>query len=73
MKALGNNFGTYNRSPSLEAGGTCCYIDFENAIVPGMPPWCSNRDDNKFVLLAPETLEDGLKVMYMLAEVDLIV
>lgn len=60
-----------------EAGGTCCYIDFENAIVPeyaaalGVPI----EDDNKFVLLAPETLEDGLKVMYiMLAEgVDLIV
>lgn len=59
------------------AGGTCCYIDFENAIVPeyaaalGVPI----EDSSKFVLLAPETLEDGLKIMYlMLAEgVDLIV
>lgn len=59
------------------SGGSCCYIDFENAIVPeyaaalGVPI----EDPSKFVLLAPETLEDGLKVMYlMLAEgVDLIV
>lgn len=59
------------------SGGTCCYIDFENAIVPeyasalGVPI----EDTSKFVLIAPETLEDGLKVMYlMLAEgVDLIV
>lgn len=58
-------------------GGTCCYIDFENAIVPeyaaalGVPI----DDPSKFVLLAPETLEDGLKIMYlMLTEgVDLIV
>lgn len=59
------------------SGGSCCYIDFENAIVPeyasalGVPI----EDTSKFVLLAPETLEDGLKIMYlMLAEgVDLIV
>jgi recombination protein RecA len=57
-------------------GGTVCYIDFENAIVPdyaaqiGVPI----EDPNKFLLVSPETLEDGIKIMYiMLSEgVDLI-
>ena len=59
------------------AGGTCCFIDFENAIVPeyalalGVPI----EDTDRFVLLAPETLEDGLKVLYIMLQegVDLIV
>ena len=59
------------------SGGTVCYIDFENAIVPdyaatiGVPI----EDPNKFLLVAPETLEDGIKIMYiMISEgVDLIV
>lgn len=58
-------------------GGTVCYIDFENAIVPdyalalGVPI----SDDSKFLLVSPETLEDGIKILYiMLSEgVDLIV
>ena len=59
------------------SGGTVCYIDFENAIVPdyaatiGVPI----NDPNKFLLVAPETLEDGIKIMYMMISegVDLIV
>ena len=59
------------------AGGTVCYIDFENAIVPdyaaaiGVPI----GDTENFVLMSPQTLEDGLKLLYiMLSEgVDLIV
>jgi len=59
------------------SGGTCCYIDFENAIVPdyaaqiGVPI----DDPNKFLLVAPETLEDGIKIMYMMISegIDLIV
>jgi recombination protein RecA len=58
-------------------GGTVCYIDFENAIVPdyaqalGVPI----EDESKFVLVAPETLEDGLKIMFLMITegVDLIV
>lgn len=59
------------------SGGTVCYIDFENAIVPdyaaqiGVPI----EDANRFLLVSPETLEDGIKIMYiMISEgVDLIV
>ena len=59
------------------AGGTVCYIDFENAIVPayaatlGVPM----EDTSKFLLVQPETLEDGFRVMATMAKagVDLII
>lgn len=59
------------------AGGSCLYIDWENDIVPdyaaalGVPV----TDQDKFELLQPETLEDGIKyaMAYAAAGVDLIV
>jgi len=58
-------------------GGTAVYIDWENDIVPdyaaalGVPI----TDENRFELLQPETLEDGIKfaLTYAAAGVDLIV
>lgn len=58
-------------------GGTVCYIDWENEIVPdysaalGVPI----GDPLRFQLVQPDTLEDGFKVMYAMATmgVDLIV
>lgn len=59
------------------AGGTTVYIDWENDIVPdyahalGVPI----TDSSKFLLLQPDTLEDGIKfaMAYATAGVDLIV
>src|SRR3990172_1861322 len=59
------------------AGGTVLYVDWENDIVPdyaaalGVPI----MDDDKFELVQPETLEDGIKLAaaYAMAGVDLIV
>lgn len=59
------------------AGGSALYIDWENDIVPdyaaalGVPI----TDQNRFELLQPETLEDGIKfaMTYAAAGVDLIV
>lgn len=58
-------------------GGTCLYVDFENAIVPdyaatlGVPI----DDPSRFQLVQPTSLEDGLKLIkiYTLAGVDLII
>jgi recombination protein RecA len=58
-------------------GGTCLYVDFENAIVPdyaatlGVPV----DDPSRFQLVQPTCLEDGLKLIkiYTLAGVDLII
>ena len=58
-------------------GGTCLYVDFENAIVPdyaaslGVPV----DDPSRFQLVQPTSLEDGLKLIkiYTLAGVDLII
>lgn len=58
-------------------GGTVLFVDWENAIVPdyaaalGVPV----TDPNKFELVQPDTLEDGLKLaqIYALAGVDLII
>lgn len=60
-----------------KAGGTAVYIDWENDIVPdyaaalGVPV----SDPNHFVLLQPDTLEDGIKyaTAYSAAGVDLVV
>jgi recombination protein RecA len=61
----------------IREGGTAVYIDWENDIVPdyaaalGIPI----TDPDKFELLQPETLEDGIKfaMTYAAAGVDLIV
>ena len=58
-------------------GGTAVFIDWENDIVPdyaaalGVPI----TDPNKFMLLQPDTLEDGIKyaMAYATAGVDLII
>lgn len=58
-------------------GGTCVYIDWENEVEPryaqelGVPV----TDQTKFMLLQPETLEEGFKLMVKFASVgvDLIV
>lgn len=60
-----------------EKGGTCVYIDWENEVEPryaqmlGVPV----TDKSKFMLLQPETLEQGFKLMIKFASagVDLIV
>lgn len=60
-----------------EEGGTCVYIDWENEVEPryaqmlGVPV----TDKSKFMLLQPETLEQGFKLMvkFAAAGVDLIV
>jgi len=59
------------------AGGTVCYIDWENEIVPyyakalGVPI----EDSSKFLLAQPDTLEAGIVIAYTMAKhgVDLIV
>jgi recombination protein RecA len=60
-----------------DEGGTCVYIDWENEVEPryaqmlGVPI----TDKSKFMLLQPETLEQGFKLMVKFASagVDLIV
>lgn len=59
------------------AGGTAVYIDWENEVDPryaarlGVPV----SDENRFLLLQPNTLEEGMKIMIQMAVegVDLIV
>jgi len=58
-------------------GGTCVYIDWENEVDPryaaalGVPI----HDASRFILMQPETLEQGMKIMVQMATegVDLIV
>lgn len=62
---------------TISSGGTVCYIDYENEIVPtyaealGVPV----TDNTKFMLVQPTTLEDGMYVAHTMASagVDLIV
>ena len=58
-------------------GGQGCYIDWENAIAPGYAAdiGVPIYDSNKFILAQPNTLEEGLKLMWIMgsAGVDLIV
>jgi recombination protein RecA len=59
------------------AGGTVCYIDFENEVEPryaeilGVPV----TDQDRFLLIQPTTLEDGFRYMWTMcaAGVDLVV
>lgn len=60
-----------------KSGGTCLYIDFENAIVPdyaatlGIPI----DDTSRFQLVQPTSLEDGIKLIkiYTMSGVDLVI
>jgi len=62
---------------TCDNGGTVCFIDWENEIVPyyakalGVPI----EDKTKFTLAVPETLEQGIVIAYTMAKhgVDLIV
>lgn len=58
-------------------GGSVLYIDWENDIVPdyAMALGVPVTDENKFELLQPESLEDGIKyaMIYAANKVDLIV
>lgn len=53
----------------IRAGGTVCYIDWEHEIVPsyaaalGVPI----GDEDKFLLAQPESLEDGLAILWTMA------
>lgn len=62
---------------TIKRGGTVLYIDWENDIVPdyAMALGIPIGDDDKFELVQPDTLEDGLKLamVYAAAGVDLIV
>lgn len=61
----------------IKMGGTVCYIDWENEVAPdyaaalGVPI----GDADKFLLVQPNTLEDGMKIAYTMASsgVDLII
>ena len=61
----------------IAAGGTVAYIDWENEIQPryasslGVPV----NDPNKFMLYQPDTLEEGIKIIWVMinAGVDLVV
>lgn len=81
---IANGIVTHNTTLCLEAvaavcasGGTAVYIDWENDIVPdyaaalGVPI----TDPSRFMLLQPDTLEDGIKyaMAYASVGVDLIV
>lgn len=60
-----------------KSGGTCLYVDFENAIVPdyavtlGIPV----DDPTLFQLVQPTSLEDGIKLIkiYTMSGVDLVI
>jgi recombination protein RecA len=56
-------------------GGTVMYLDFEHALHHGYAKQIGVKFDSTFILIAPETLEDGLKAMYigLMTGVDLIV
>lgn len=60
-----------------QEGGTVLYVDWENAIVPDYAEslGVTITDSERFELVQPETLEDGLKLasIYAIAGVDLIV
>ena len=46
------------------AGGTVLYLDFEHALHHGYAKQIGVKFDKTFILVAPETLEDGLKSMW---------
>jgi recombination protein RecA len=57
------------------AGGTVLYLDFEHALHHGYAKQIGVKFDKSFMLVAPDTMEDGFKAMYvgLLTGVDLIV
>jgi len=57
------------------AGGTVLYLDFEHALHHGYAKQIGVKFDKTFMLVAPDTMEDGFKAMYvgLLTGVDLIV
>lgn len=57
------------------AGGTAMYLDFEHALHHGYAKQIGVKFDKTFILVPPETMEEGFKAMYvgLLTGVDLIV
>ena len=81
---IANGFVTHNTTLALSVaaqvckeGGSVLYVDWENDIVPdyAMALGVPVTDENKFELLQPDNLEDGIKyaLIYAAAGVDLIV
>jgi recombination protein RecA len=62
---------------TIRKGGTVCYIDWEHEIVPSyaMSLGVPIGDDSKFMLCQPDTLEEGIAILYTMvsAGVDLVV
>jgi len=62
---------------TIRQGGTVCYIDWEHEIVPSyaMALGVPIGDESKFMLCQPDTLEEGIAILYTMASagVDLIV
>jgi len=62
---------------TIAAGGTVCYIDWEHEIVPeyAMALGVPIGDPDKFLLVQPDTLDDGVAILWTMAThgVDLIV
>jgi len=54
---------------TIRDGGTVCYIDWENEIVPGYAKTLGVpvEDQSKFMLAQPETLEEGLAILWTMA------
>jgi recombination protein RecA len=47
------------------AGGTVLYLDFEHSLHHGYAKQIGVKFNDSFILVAPETLEDGLKAIYI--------
>lgn len=54
---------------TIKAGGTVCYIDWEHEIVPeyAMALGVPIGDPDKFMLMQPDTLDDGVAIIWTMA------
>lgn len=70
-------FALETASEVIRNGGSVCYIDWEHEIVPSyaMALGIPIGDEDKFLLCQPDTLEDGIAILWTMASagVDLIV
>jgi len=61
----------------IKAGGQVCYIDWEHEIVPeyAMALGVPIGDEDKFMLMQPDTLDDGIAILWTMAthKIDLVV
>ena len=81
---IAEGFVTHNTTIALQTavetirgGGTVCYVDWEHEIVPdyAMALGVPIGDDEKFLLMQPDTLDEGIAIVWTMAThgVDLIV